>query len=1197
MIDLINQIIDELCQIIHKLYKDYNKRMIYLTKNNTKKSKYKIYFDFIEYLGSKYKTKNFVLDSKSLINYYSQIISKKSKTSRKSDFINNLAMKDHNFYSSSKKVCIADDSMIKRELFIGNKQNNDMRLSLPKNEKKERKKSISFFSLKKENFYKAFTETDSQLTQSESNSINTNDTQTINIKEINNQNNINVTKKLFDKVESLETPNNLKEFDSENYLKTKLNEINIPWIHYKKIFKLSNSDIMRQLFNPKKFYIWNKFILILKDFIFSSKKFYYVSKLFKMKFRLYPLIKSTEHENREFSLKYPIKVKNFICDDYYRPFTKPNLNFFNNKLLKVSHRYLNEQFLKFNKFEIDKISKILFPRLLSMDFDRSKKMNVECELINSSGSYFGKLYINHYFLLFVSHIDEDKRKKGNNNKIETEEDYEREEFYLYSYSLEERVKDKNKYIIIYFNEIKEVLVRRVCLNYIAYEFFMKNNESYFFNFFNKKNFETFLYLIIQSTKFRNNKNDSNHFNTDHVRAPIIYINIDENKFPVIKNLTEYFEKNEFRIKHYKGEISNFKYLLLLNKFSSRSYNDLLQYSVFPLLYLDIGKTIERDLSKVLALNKPSEQLENVISRVKINYEAFGYHFNSHYSTSGFVLYYLVRLEPFTTGQIKLQSGQFDAPKRMFSTYENYLLAIESSEENRELIPEFFTNYEIFLNLNYINLGYMKEDNLVINDLKTKEENGIAEFIINMRKKLEEVNILPWVDNVFGFYQDFYDEKEEVFNLFAASSYEQFNDFEKMKKQKDKNRYEIRSTIKEIKDKLSLLSLGITPIKLLKTPSKRRTMSKTFNSSRINSKSFINNKKNNESNYYKDIYNFIIQNFDLNDSQIFLIEDENNYVKKIAIKTNKNLHILNINNENRTNIKLQLRNKKIIQLNPSSKLFCELSPGTFLFCRYMDKALHFITEKSSHLLKYKHTITSLEFFSYTCEDNIYHKNKVLFGDEVGNINLLLIEYEINNKKQIDFNRIKITKIARVHNSYIQGIMYIKRLNIIISYSEEGLIAINNAFSFNFINFINVGNNFYINEIKISKYDLIYVYCTDKENGYDYIKCYSLNGLKFTELRTQKKIINFFVYESLIVVYENNLIDIFNLYDIDGEPIKVIEPGFNKGEEYKKSKIDDTKKTNKNKLIIFCSMNETDKKLFLFYDKEHFEVEDISIQLLK
>ena len=149
----------------------------------------------------------------------------------------------------------------------------------------------------------------------------------------------------------------------------------------------------------------------------------------------------------------------------------------------------------------------------------------------------------------------------------------------------------------------------------------------------------------------------------------------------------------------EGTISNWEYLTQLNKMAGRSYNDLMQYPVFPFVLADYtsakldltdSKSF-RNFKKPMAIqNKCNEQHyidtynvrhKNVIfqffSLQKINYfgtclmalkfsslslqyvkqellEGLGvagrhepYHYGSHYSNSGIVLHFLVRLPPFT----------------------------------------------------------------------------------------------------------------------------------------------------------------------------------------------------------------------------------------------------------------------------------------------------------------------------------------------------------------------------------------------------------------------------------------------------------------------------------------------------------------------------------------------------------------------
>ena len=687
--------------------------------------------------------------------------------------------------------------------------------------------------------------------------------------------------------------------------------------------------------------------------------------------------------------------------------------------------------------------------------------------------------------------------------------------------------------------------------------------------------------------------------------PIIPMNLDEDiKFIFVQNLSNFFEIEQFSTKHLIGEISNFKYLLLINKYSSRSYNNEFQYLIFPLLYMDTERKKERDLSKAIALNKESPDYEETIYKLKLNYSNFECHFNTHYSTSGFVLYYLVRMNPFTAGHIKLQSNKFDSPRRMFNSIEYYLQALTSSEENRELIPEFFYSYEAFLNLNYNNLGCIFDENKQIHDLVTGDKNGIAEFIINMRQQLERVNILPWIDNIFGCNQVVENESiSGIYNIYPRSSYEKYNKYEEEMTILEKQGKSQCDIIDQIKSEINFLTFGICPLQLFKTPLKEKKIER-HKSLRKSSISSFNSQKTKEPNFEKDLQKFL-NSFSGEKYKIFLLDDSSsdNFGKALVIKTKKILNIFRKSNDESKNkiTKVELRQKRYLKIYPLSKMFCELSKDIFLSCRYLDKIIQInYSDKNNILIYFDNIITSVELLSHQenimdeTNKKITHLNQVIFGDEKGNINLMKIEYEIDNQKQNNLNEIKLKliKSIKAHNSLINGILYIKRLNIIISYSEEGQITINNAFDFNIINIIQLGKDFYIKDVIISKYDLIYIYCSNYQNeNYSYIKCYSLNGIKFTELETEKKIINFFVDETLLVVYENNLIEIFNLYDLDGNPLNKFEPYKSQDEIKISNNNKSSEKIKTNKKIILCMYNNVNKSLIIIYDDFQVLVEDV------
>ena len=978
-----------------------------------------------------------------------------------------------------------------------------------------------------------------------------------------------------------EDENIIEEYDIEK----KLKNMNIPSKFYRYIFHLSDPKTMKIFFNPKEYYIWNKFTIILKDIIYNNKKFNLIAKIYNCKYQNLYKFKTKNNYN----LKYPTKLKNFICDDYYRPFLKPDIHFFKHKLLSKSHKYLKKYLSNLIFSEEDNLSKIEFDRILPINYDLNPTKKISCELINNNGSIFGHIYFNHAFLLFVSDSNDPRDAKKTTNFNEKQE-----EFFLYSYFLEERLKNKKKYIIMYFCEIKEIFIRRFCLNYIGYEIFMKDNRAHLFNFFNKNNLKKFLKIMSEKLELSYKNQNPNNVPIYSYNENILYlqslnfnINNDIN-FTVINDPINIFEKNGYKSKYQKGEINNFKYLLLINKYASRTYNDNSQYSIFPLLFMDLNKNIKRDLSKPICLNK--EHNEESIEHFKENYNSFGNHFNTHFTNAGYILYYLVRLNPFTFCHIKLQSGHFDSPERMFSSLTNYLEALSNSEENRELCPELFAFYEAFINLNHNDLGYISVDKLVINDFVSNDKNGIFEFIIHMRQILEKSNIIPWVNNVFGYNQ--LNENDDLINIFPLSSYEQINNFEAAKKQLEKEGKSKNEILDEIKNKISLLSMGITPAQLFKTNHPlKNTASKrlySFFDGSMNSDKIL------KSLSHKNLSNFINNNM-VNKYQIFCLYNENNnYGMKLLIRTQKMIYILKMynndsNSKNNSLTKLELWKKKQIKIEPLSKMCCELYPGIFCFCRYIDNVIHIRSEKQSFLYKYKYIITSLEFFSHNelknnTNNNSINTNEILLGDEMGNLNLLQIEYEINAKKQsfqINPDKFKIIKKIKAHISFIQGILYVKRLNIIISYSEESQITINNAYSFNIINIIELGEKYYIKDIKISDYDLMYIYCYNNLNNKELIKCYSLNGIKISTLKQDKKINNFFVKEELIVVYENNIIELFNLYDLKSKALLTINP------DDKEDKKDNIIENN----IVFCDFIAKDMKMIIIYQNHSIIIQDI------
>ena len=87
--------------------------------------------------------------------------------------------------------------------------------------------------------------------------------------------------------------------------------------------------------------------------------------------------------------------------------------------------------------------------------------------------------------------------------------------------------------------------------------------------------------------------------------------------------------------------------------------------------------------------------------------ADGMFHSNHYSTSAYVIFYLMRINPFSNNMIKLQTNDFDVPNRQFSNIFSTLELCEKYNNNRELLPDLFETPEIYYNINYNDFGKLK----------------------------------------------------------------------------------------------------------------------------------------------------------------------------------------------------------------------------------------------------------------------------------------------------------------------------------------------------------------------------------------------------------------------------------------------------------------------------------------------------------
>lgn len=144
------------------------------------------------------------------------------------------------------------------------------------------------------------------------------------------------------------------------------------------------------------------------------------------------------------------------------------------------------------------------------------------------------------------------------------------------------------------------------------------------------------------------------------------------------------------------------------------------------------------------------------------------HYATFYSNSAMVLWYLVRIEPFTSYHVSLQDGRFDRPDRQFhSVSEAFRGATTNDGDCKELIPELFYLRELYENTNEclcsrgvrrsVDLGCLQNSQTSLARVQLPPyARSPQHFIEILNRALESAytskHLHEWIDLVFGFKQ-------------------------------------------------------------------------------------------------------------------------------------------------------------------------------------------------------------------------------------------------------------------------------------------------------------------------------------------------------------------------------------------------------------------------------------------------------------
>ena len=470
----------------------------------------------------------------------------------------------------------------------------------------------------------------------------------------------------------------------------------------------------------------------------------------------------------------------------------------------------------------------------------------------------GIIYINDKEIGFYSY--ETKR-------LGKEEDYDNDKKVCFGSVFKGKSDKYNRYFMsIPLPHIELVFKRRYYFKRNVLEIFTQRKRSYFFRIDENK-FKSFLDIL----KFHM-KNDMEDITIDYSRYEEKIGLVNKNN--ILYNYNNYntlfnTRRNSIKTLYTKWtrwEVSTFTLLNVMNIYSNRSYNDINQYPVFPWIITNyIDKTLpsfenpniinnknannntnnnnanvpnqnspEKKIPLMRPFNTPMGMLELTPESIERkenyqehwlslendddkdeNYDRYG----SHYSTSLYLTYYLVRVFPFSYIRIELQGKKFDDPNRLFNSLSNsFECAITQKSDLRELIPEFFCLPELFYNSNDLNLGQIVDEKTksskLVNDIEMPPwAKGDAYIFVGKHRELLESaeiseKINEWFNIIFGSKQKGKNAKT-IGNLFIKQTYEDFDDIHKNADEIEKI-YQMR-----------MVEFGVTPSQIFKNDTSKR----------------------------------------------------------------------------------------------------------------------------------------------------------------------------------------------------------------------------------------------------------------------------------------------------------------------------------------------------------------------------------------
>ena len=525
-------------------------------------------------------------------------------------------------------------------------------------------------------------------------------------------------------------------------------------------YKQLSNHLMKELF------IYNRF--------WSKKEFFF------------------EDKNKDLNLKLKYKQLSYFTQNFQQPLLYPILEMdkyfpsFSNFDKKYLFKHKLKEIVNYNfDFKNNDINKLVCQPL-------EKEANrIDCCLVKKIYHVKGELIIKknkvnknkNIELIFCPYNGknnetcnkkhEKKNDKSNDKKIYTINSENEEICYGSVFPCPD--KEFNRKIVIKLKDIKFILLRNYYRRNSAIEIFtFKSNKSYYFNF--KKSFNL---NNLNNNIILKEFNNSEYFIKMNFNCEIIggyYNKIYENvMFPLFSE-----ELKEWKKKcHY---YNNYDLLIIINLLANRSFKDLYQYPILPILYkpnniLDKELAKERELGQHLGLQELNQKLNKRKEIIEQTYysskgETDGGTddneqvclFNTHYSNPVYTSNYLIRILPYSLACIEFQGDGFDSPNRLFFSVKKAMEnTLNQKSDLREFIPEIYYFPDLYENKNELNLGVLLDgseiDKISIKD-KVIDDFEKYEFMAKLKNYFEsgKLYLNRWIDLIFGRSQKFFDKE-------------------------------------------------------------------------------------------------------------------------------------------------------------------------------------------------------------------------------------------------------------------------------------------------------------------------------------------------------------------------------------------------------------------------------------------------------